>query len=137
MELLDCYLLGGLKDTKLAIATMNCFQIELPDGQQLIKSAAKLILLDFEVILQISNPFNEYNCCITQYICGLQENEGPEAIHCKLPAISVARCTKIKDFKVAIEYLETAKDEQLAYVMMEIIKEIWKAKVIFNYCNIK
>jgi hypothetical protein len=45
-ELLDSYLLKGLYDTKVANATMRSFKSELTLRQQLIKSAAKLILQD-------------------------------------------------------------------------------------------
>jgi hypothetical protein len=60
---------------------------------------------------------------------GFQFNDGTESIECRLPAMSIARCAEISDFKVAIEYLETVRDEALACVMLDFIKEIWKAKV--------
>jgi hypothetical protein len=45
-DVLDSYLLQGFYDTKVASATMRSYKSELPLRQQLIKSAARLILQD-------------------------------------------------------------------------------------------
>ena len=56
-------------------------------------------------------------------------DEGTKFIECHLPAMSLAKFAEIRDFQEAVESLLTVGDESLVCVMLEFVKEIWKAKV--------